>query len=113
MTTIMTLTMNPAIIFSGRTRAVVISMGAAGAIVATERGSRRIPATTVTVESRVGAGDSKVAGIVLALVRGATTEEATLFGIAAGSTAVMAPGTELCRREDAERLFDEMKKRVG
>ena len=29
-----------------------------------------------------------------------------LFGVAAGTAAVMTPGTELCRREDAERLYE-------
>jgi heptaprenylglyceryl phosphate synthase len=33
--------------------------------------------------------------------------------MAAGTDAVMTPGTELCRREDTEQLFDEMKKRVA
>ncbi|HVS31182.1 MAG TPA: PfkB family carbohydrate kinase [Thermoanaerobaculia bacterium] len=98
---------------AGRTHGVVISMGAGGAIVATERGSRRIVAPTVPVVSRVGAGDSMVGGMVLALDGGATIEEAALFGIAAGAAAVMTPGTQLCRREDAERLHDEIKKRVA
>lgn len=94
-----------ALVVAGRSRAVVISMGGAGAIVATEHGSRRIAAPVVDVKSIAGAGDSMVAGIVLALQRGASIEEATLHGIAAGSAAVMRPGTELCRREDAERLL--------
>jgi 6-phosphofructokinase 2 len=102
-----------ALVAAGRTRAVVISMGAAGAIVATERGTVRIAAPTVTMKNRAGAGDSMVAGIVVALQRGATIEEAARFGIAAGSAAVMMPGTELCRREDAERLFEEMKNSAG
>jgi 6-phosphofructokinase 2 len=97
-----------ALVAAGRTRAVVISMGAAGAIVATEHGSRRIAAPVVEVKSIAGAGDSMVAGIVLALHRGASIEEATLRGIAAGSAAVMRPGTELCRRDDADRLFESL-----
>jgi len=28
--------------------------------------------------------------------------------VAAGAAAVMTPGTELCRREDAERLYAQM-----
>jgi 6-phosphofructokinase 2 len=28
--------------------------------------------------------------------------------VATGAAAVMTPGTELCRREDAERLFEKM-----
>lgn len=100
------------LVAAGRTRAVVISMGAGGAIVATEQGSRRIAAPTVPVVSRIGAGDSMLAGIVLALERGASIEEAALFGVATGTAAVMTPGTQLCRREDAERLHDEMRQRV-
>ncbi|HUP47516.1 MAG TPA: hypothetical protein VNA04_01870 [Thermoanaerobaculia bacterium] len=40
-------------------------------------------------------------------------EEAALFGVAAGSAAVMTPGTQLCRRQDAERLHEELKSRVA
>lgn len=102
-----------AIVGSGRSRAVVVSLGGGGAIIATERGTRRVAAPTVPVESRVGAGDSMVAGIVLSLERGLPIEEAALFGIAAGTAAVMMPGTQLCRREDAERLFDDVKRSVA
>jgi len=49
-----------------------------------------------------------VAGIVLGLARGKPMRDSILFDVAAGTAAVMAPGTELCRREDAERLFDTM-----
>jgi 6-phosphofructokinase 2 len=49
-----------------------------------------------------------VAGMVLGLARGKTLRESVLFGVAAGAAAVMTPGTELCRREDAERLFESM-----
>lgn len=58
--------------------------------------------------SKVGAGDSMVAGITLSLARGKPLRESVLFGVAAGTAAVMTPGTELCRREDAERLFESM-----
>jgi 6-phosphofructokinase 2 len=34
--------------------------------------------------------------------------EAARFGVAAAAAAVMRPGTELCRREDAERLYSQM-----
>jgi 6-phosphofructokinase 2 len=56
----------------------------------------------------VGAGDSLVAGIVLSLSRGRPLREAVRFGVAAGAAAVMNPGTELCRREDVERLYDQV-----
>jgi 6-phosphofructokinase 2 len=63
---------------------------------------------TVPIVSKVGAGDSMVAGIVLSLARGTRLREAILSGVSAGTAADMTPGTELCRREDAERLYEDM-----
>jgi 6-phosphofructokinase 2 len=87
---------------------VVVSLGAGGALLVTERGCQRLRAPTVPIRSKVGAGDSMVAGIVLALDRGKSIAEAARFGVAAGSAAVQTPGTELCRREDTEKLYDLM-----
>jgi 6-phosphofructokinase 2 len=89
---------------------VVISLGAAGALVAAESFTEHILPPTVPIVSKVGAGDSMVAGIVLSLARGKPLRDAVIFGIASGTAAVMTPGTELCRREDAERLFETMMK---
>jgi 6-phosphofructokinase 2 len=93
---------------SGRCEVLVISLGAAGALVVSEELAEHILPPTVPIVSKVGAGDSMVAGIVLSLARGNPLRESVLFGIAAGSAAVMTPGTELCRREDAERLYEIM-----
>jgi 6-phosphofructokinase 2 len=101
-----------ALVTSGKSKAVVISMGAGGAIYASGTGARRIMAPTVKVASRLGAGDSMVAGIVMGLIRGFSFDDAILYGVAAGSAAVMNPGTELCRLEDVERLYSEMSSRT-
>jgi len=93
---------------SGRCEVLVISLGAAGALAVSEDFVEHILPPTVPIVSKVGAGDSMVAGIVLSLARGNPLRESVLFGVAAGSAAVMTPGTELCRREDAERLFENM-----
>jgi 6-phosphofructokinase 2 len=93
---------------SGRCEVLVISLGAAGALVVSEEWAEHILPPTVPIVSKVGAGDSMVAGIVLSLARGNPLRESVLFGVAAGTAAVMTPGTELCRREDAERLFENM-----
>ncbi|MBU1998345.1 MAG: 1-phosphofructokinase family hexose kinase [Candidatus Omnitrophota bacterium] len=97
-----------AIVESGQSEVVVISLGAAGVITAFDKTVEHIVPPTVPVISKVGAGDSMVAGIVLSLARGMPVYEAVRFGVAAGTAAVMTPGTELCRREDAERLYQEM-----
>ena len=94
------------LIASGCSEVVVVSLGAAGALLASAKGLARLRAPTVQIVSKIGAGDSMVAGIVLALVRGKSLENAVRFGIAAGAAAVMTPGTELCRREDTEVLYE-------
>ena len=93
---------------TGQCELLVISLGSAGALMVSEEVTERILPPTVPIVSKVGAGDSMVAGIVLSLARGKPLREAVLFGVAAGTAAVMTPGTELCRREDAERLFESM-----
>ena len=93
------------LIESGKCRHVVVSLGAGGAIVVTPERARRIVSPAVPIRSRVGAGDSMLGGIVLQCARGWSFEDAVRFGVAAGTAAVMTEGSELCRREDAERLF--------
>jgi 6-phosphofructokinase 2 len=95
----------------GKVAVVVVSLGAGGAVVVSEEGARTVRAPTVPIRSKVGAGDSTVAGITLALSRGESLVDAARFGVAAGAAAVMTEGTELCRREDTERLYGCMKRR--
>lgn len=96
------------IVSHGQSEVVVISLGAGGAIGVWKDENKRMQSPTVPVRSKVGAGDSTVAGIILALARGESLGDALRFGVAAGAAAVMTPGTELCRREDTERLYRQM-----
>ncbi len=84
---------------------VIVSLGAGGALVSTPDGCRHLRSPTVPIRSKVGAGDSMVAGIVLGLARGWSSWDAARLGIAAGAAAVMTDGTQLARPEDVERLF--------
>ncbi len=93
------------IIGQGSCRVLVISMGESGALLVTNSITERIAAPVVKRVSTTGAGDSMVAGIVLALQRGYDIHAAVRFGIACGTAATLNPGTALCKREDAERLF--------
>lgn len=87
---------------------VVISLGAGGALMVNKESARFMRPPTVPIKSKVGAGDSMVAGIVLSLARGKDFQKAVLYGLAAGSSAVMTPGTELCRKEDTDKLYEKM-----
>jgi 6-phosphofructokinase 2 len=97
------------LIAAGRCEALVLSLGSAGILLVTPRDAERIYPPTVPVQSTVGAGDTLLAGIVHRLRMGRPLNEAARFGVAAAAAAVMRPGTELCRREDAERLFEQMR----
>jgi 6-phosphofructokinase 2 len=85
--------------------AVVVSLGAGGALAVTGDAMLRIPSPPVRPQSKVGAGDSMVAGIVWGLVQGWSILEAACLGVAAGAAAVMTPGSEMCYRDDVERLY--------
>lgn len=93
------------IIEKGQSQVVVVSLGAAGVLMVSQDGCERLRAPTVPIKSKVGAGDSTVAGIVLALSRNQPLREAVQYGVAAGAAAVITPGSELCRLEDTERLY--------
>ncbi len=97
----------------GACAVVVVSLGAAGLLYVSRKRCERLRTPTVPVISKIGAGDSMVAGVVLNLARGHALDDAILFGNAAGTAAVMTPGTDLCRREDAERLYERMVSETG
>jgi 6-phosphofructokinase 2 len=97
-----------ALIAEGRSEIVLLSLGAEGALLATGTGVERFPPVAVEAKSTIGAGDSMLAGVVLALSRGMPLGAAVRFGIAAGAAALFGTGTALCRREDAERLYAEL-----
>jgi 6-phosphofructokinase 2 len=93
------------VVESGRAEIVALTLGAAGAVLATRDLTLRLPSPDVETKSAVGAGDSFVGGMVLALAQGRAVTEAFAQGVAAGAAAAMTAGTELCRREDVTALF--------
>ncbi len=97
------------IISEGKAEILIVSMGARGAMVATKERIEYVIPPTVKQKSTVGAGDSMVAGLLLSLSRGEKILDAVKWGVAAGTAATMTPGTELCRRDDVERIFSWLK----
>lgn len=98
------------LIAQGKTKVVILSMGAGGGLLVTENLTQRMHTPSVPIKSRVGAGDSMVGGIVFYLAQNKSLLESAYFGMAAGTAAVMTPGTELCRKKDVEMLFNKLKK---
>lgn len=89
----------------GAARLVAVTLGEAGAFVASEDGVVRVPAAPSSVRSAVGAGDSFTAAMTLALARGDTLEEALAWAVAAGTAAVVCAGTARVRKADVEAQY--------
>ncbi|MDN5568139.1 MAG: 1-phosphofructokinase family hexose kinase [Paracoccus sp. (in: a-proteobacteria)] len=92
---------------NGAAHAVIVARGADGSVVATSDGAWHAAAAPVDVVSAVGAGDSFVAGFVLAMARDWPISEALALGAAAASAAVMTPATELCHAEDVRHFYSQ------
>lgn len=81
-------------------KAVMATLGPAGAVLVTRDGAWHATAPDVPVISTVGAGDSSVAGYVLADVRGGDEETRLATAMAYGSAAAGLPGTTLPTTKD-------------
>lgn len=97
------------IIADGGCEVMVVSMGAEGAMLVTKDIQVQVKPPAVNRRSTVGAGDSMVGAMVLALSDNQSLTDVLCYGVAAGTAATMNPGTELCKKEDTERLFKELK----
>lgn len=93
----------------GRAETVVVSLGAEGALLATAGTVERLAAPPVAIASRIGAGDSMVAGIVFGRASGWPWRDAVQLGLAAGSATVMAHGTNLAQPDDVRRLYTRLR----
>jgi 6-phosphofructokinase 2 len=93
------------IISTGHCEMLVVSMGPAGAALVTANEYFHEPAPAIKVKSTVGAGDSMVAGIIMALQQKQPLRDVLRYGVAAGTAATINPGTELCSKEEVEKIY--------
>jgi 6-phosphofructokinase 2 len=84
---------------------LIVSMGAAGALLVTKDLSETIVPPLVKKKSTVGAGDSMLAGVVYYLSLGKSLPEAARYGVACGTAATLNEGTQLCRKDDADKIY--------
>jgi 6-phosphofructokinase 2 len=93
-----------ALISNGGAELAALSLGAEGALLVSGHEAWSAAAPRIAPISTVGAGDSFLAGLISALAAGASHPEALTLGVAAGAAALLAPGTQLCRRGDVQSL---------
>nr|WP_294903173.1 1-phosphofructokinase family hexose kinase [uncultured Lacibacter sp.] len=84
---------------------IAVSMGPDGAWIISSHEKHFAAAPKVEKRSTVGAGDSMVAGMTYMLQQNRSLKEVIAFGVSCGSAATMNEGTQLFKKEDAERLF--------
>lgn len=87
---------------------VALTLGERGALLVTRDEAwfgRGLPVKPV---SAVGAGDSFLGAMVWALSSGCGLQDTLRYGIAAGSAAVLTPGTGLCCKADVKCLLAEV-----
>lgn len=74
-------------------RSIVVTLGAAGAVVASADGTAEAPAPRVRAVDSTGAGDGFTGTLAAFLAEGRPLVEAVRIAVAAASLAVLAPGT--------------------
>lgn len=99
-------------VIAGLADILTVTMGGEGAALATRDRFFQLRPPDVEIRSAVGAGDSFVGGMTVGLARGMSVDEAFALGTAAGTATVLTPGTELCHRDDVERLWHELKREL-
>ena len=97
------------IVGTGRVSLVALSLGGEGAVLATREGAWRAAGLPVQVAGTIGAGDSFVAGLVFALARDATPDEALRHAMAASAATVQARGTALCDPRQVSALLGQVR----
>lgn len=93
------------IVARGGAELVALTLGEDGALLVAADQAWRAAAMPILPISSVGAGDSFLGGMVHALAAGRPLEDAFRQGVAAGSAALLSPGTTLCDAREVRRLM--------
>lgn len=96
------------LIEAGRAEIVTLTLGDRGALMVTDSLALRSAPIKVEEVSAVGAGDSFLGGMVWALTRGEDMETAFRYAVAAGTAAVLTPGTGLSLPPDVMSLYEKV-----
>jgi 6-phosphofructokinase 2 len=91
-------------ILAGGAEYIALTLGEGGAMLVSRDVTLAAAAPKVIPVSTVGAGDSFLGALVFSLMQGRTANDALRYAVAAGTAALLAPGTDLCRIPDVERL---------
>jgi 6-phosphofructokinase 2 len=94
------------IVADRRAEIVALTLGEGGALLVSPDETIRVKALPVTVSSAIGAGDSFLAGLIVALRGGAALGAAARLAQAAASATLLTNGTALCDAAEVRRLHE-------
>lgn len=86
----------------GAARLVVVTLGGRGAVGARQDAAWHVAPPRVKVASKVGAGDSFVAGLAIGIAESKPISDVLTYAMGAAASAVTTPASELCTREGTE-----------
>ena len=90
----------------GKVERVVISHGGDGSIIASKERVARVGAVPVKAHSAVGAGDSFVAAMLVAMMRSESDENCIRYGMCAAAATRITPGSSLFKADDVDRFYE-------
>ena len=90
---------------------VCVSVGAEGAYLVCREGAYHTKGAEIEVRGVQGAGDSLVAGFAIGLLEKKSPEESLRLAVACADGSLTHEGTEMCHREDVEKLLKVVKVR--
>jgi 6-phosphofructokinase 2 len=88
----------------GHVELIALSLGPNGALLIARDQALRAEGLAIKPTSVVGAGDSFAGAMVWSLAQHSSLDDALRYGVAAGSAALLNPGTELCQLKDVLKL---------
>ncbi|MFY0614999.1 MAG: 1-phosphofructokinase family hexose kinase [Hyphomicrobiaceae bacterium] len=92
----------------GAAETVIVTLGGDGAVAITADEAWHMVPPAMQVVSKVGAGDSFAAGLVIGLARAWPLSKALTYAMASAASAVTTPGTELCTKEGTESCLKDV-----
>ncbi len=101
------------LVAQGATKFVALTLGAQGAILVGGGVVLDAPAPRVAAVGSVGAGDSFLGAMIWSLAQERGLEELLRIAVAAGSAALLTPGTALCQPADISKFAAQIEVRAS
>jgi 6-phosphofructokinase 2 len=98
---------------AGRAAVIAATFGPEGSLLVTAAECWHAQAPPIRPMSEVGAGDSFLGALILAITQGRDLPDAAAYAVAAAGSALSKPGPGLSDKDQTDRLYAEVRAREG